>query len=64
MTQTEREKVLALLRVHYNLYHSDVILAAIEDDDIATNELLGGERMIAFAEKTDNLVEPFITLML
>ena len=59
MTELQREKVLALIRVHYNLFHSDRILEAIEDEDITKDELLGGIAQIVLAEQNDNFVEPF-----
>ena len=64
MTELQREKVLALIRVHYNLFHSDRILEAIEDEDITKDELLGGIAQISLAEKNDNLVEPFTIPMI
>ena len=47
------DKITALLRHHYNLFHSDMIYDAMMDDDISTEDFIQGIKTIGWAERDD-----------
>lgn len=47
------EKVLAILRHHYNLYHSDCIMSLLQDENVSMEEMFDHINRIEQAEKND-----------
>lgn len=47
------DKINALLKHHYNLFHSDMIYDAIMDNSISTEDFIQGIKTIGWAERND-----------
>lgn len=53
MNQQTEEKILNLLREHFNLYHSYVIMGMLTDDNISPQHFRQEVEKIKEAEKND-----------